>query len=113
MVKILITGDNHLNLYNQKLGAKLTERRARIGQAWWKTIEYAIENKVDLYIHTGDLFDQLSPRNPPRARTDNPGAHTKEYRGTHCGVDGKTVAGYREFGVRNVPHLGEIAAGAY
>ena len=58
MVRIVITGDNHLNLYNQKLGAKLSERRARIGRAWWKTVQYAVENKADIYIHTGDLFDQ-------------------------------------------------------
>ncbi len=68
MVRIVITGDSHLNLYNQKLGSRLAKRRARIGAAWWQTIQYAIENKVDIYIHTGDLFDQLSPRNPPRAR---------------------------------------------
>jgi exonuclease SbcD len=68
LVRILITGDNHLNLYNQKLGTRLSERRGRIGKAWWETIEYAVDNKVDLYIHTGDLFDQISPRNPPRAR---------------------------------------------
>ena len=67
MVKIIITGDNHLNLYNQKLGAKLAERRSRIGKAWNQTIDYAIKEKVDIYIHTGDLFDQISPRNPPRA----------------------------------------------
>jgi len=68
LVRIVITGDSHLNLYNQKLGSKLGKRRARIGEAWWKTIQYALDNKADIYIHTGDLFDQLSPRNPPRAR---------------------------------------------
>lgn len=68
MVRIVITGDNHLNLYNQKLGAKLSERRARIGRAWWSTIQYAVDNEADIYIHTGDLFDQISPRNPPRGR---------------------------------------------
>jgi exonuclease SbcD len=68
LVRIVITGDSHLNLYNQKLGSRLAERRSRIGAAWWQTIQYAIENKADIYIHTGDLFDQLSPRNPPRAR---------------------------------------------
>ena len=67
-IKAVITGDNHLNHYNQKLGAKLGERRGRIGAAWRKTIDYAIESKADLYLNTGDLFDQLSPRNPPRAR---------------------------------------------
>ncbi|RLI03204.1 DNA repair exonuclease, partial [Candidatus Bathyarchaeota archaeon] len=44
VVRIVITGDNHLNLYNQKLGSKLGERRARIGKAWSQTIKYAIEN---------------------------------------------------------------------
>ena len=68
MVRIVITGDNHLNLYNQKLGSRLADRRNRIGQAWWETIRYAVENKADIYINTGDLFDQISPRNPPRAR---------------------------------------------
>ena len=67
-VEAVITGDNHLNLYSQKLGSKLGERRDRIGEAWYRTIDYAVKNKVDLYINTGDLFDQLSPRNPPRAR---------------------------------------------
>jgi len=67
LVRIVITGDNHLNLYNQKLGSKLSERRARIGRAWYETVKYAIDHKADLYINTGDLFDQLSPRNPPRA----------------------------------------------
>jgi exonuclease SbcD len=68
LVRIVITGDSHLNLYNQKLGSRLGERRSRIGAAWWKTIQYALDKEADIYIHTGDLFDQLSPRNPPRAR---------------------------------------------
>ena len=67
LVKIVITGDNHLNIYSQKLGSKLSQRRARIGRAWNQTVQYAIENKADIYLNTGDLFDQLSPRNPPRA----------------------------------------------
>jgi DNA repair exonuclease SbcCD nuclease subunit len=67
-IKVVVTGDNHLNLYSQKLGSKLEERRKRIGQAWRQTIDYSIKEKVDLYLNTGDLFDQLSPRNPPRAR---------------------------------------------
>ena len=59
MVRIIITGDNHLNLYNQKLGSRLTERRNRIGQAWWKTIDYAASNLYDYqsYFHDPDGFD--------------------------------------------------------
>ena len=91
MVKIVITGDNHLNLYNQKLGSKLAERRARIGKAWNQTIEYAIEHKADIYINTGDLFDQLSPRNPPRASVINGFRRLRE-----AGISSYIVAGNHE-----------------
>jgi len=67
-MKIVLTADNHLNYYSRKLGAKLTERRKYFGKAWWETIEFAIRNKVDLYLCAGDLFDQVMPRNPPRAQ---------------------------------------------
>jgi DNA repair exonuclease SbcCD nuclease subunit len=65
---MVLTGDNHLNYYNQKMGSRLAERRSWIGRSWRKTIDYAVDNKVDLYLHLGDLFDQISPRNPPRAK---------------------------------------------
>lgn len=67
-MKIVLTADNHLNYYSQKFGAKLTERRAYFGKAWWETIEFAIREKADLYLCAGDLFDQVVPRNPPRAQ---------------------------------------------
>ncbi|MCW4050709.1 MAG: metallophosphoesterase [Candidatus Bathyarchaeota archaeon] len=90
-VTAVITGDNHLNLYNQKLGARLNERRSRIGTAWWETITYAVDNNVDLYIHTGDLFDQLSPRNPPRARVVEAFKILKD-----AGVEAFIIAGNHE-----------------
>jgi DNA repair exonuclease SbcCD nuclease subunit len=67
-IDLVVTADNHLNYYSQKMGSKISERRSRIGRAWRETIDYAIENRVDLYLNAGDLFDQISPRNPPRAR---------------------------------------------
>jgi DNA repair exonuclease SbcCD nuclease subunit len=91
LVRIVITGDNHLNLYNQKLGSKLGERRTRIGRAWNQTIKYAIENKADIYINTGDLFDQLSPRNPPRANVIDGFRRLKE-----AGISAYIVAGNHE-----------------
>ncbi len=91
VVRIIITGDNHLNLYNRKLGSKLAMRRSRIGRAWNETIEYAIENKADLYINTGDLFDQLSPRNPPRASVIKGFRRLKE-----AGISAYMVAGNHE-----------------
>lgn len=91
MVRIIITGDNHLNLYNQKLGSRLAERRDRIGKAWWKTIDYAIKHDADIYINTGDLFDQLSPRNPPRARVVEAFRTLKEH-----GIEAYIAAGNHE-----------------
>ena len=91
MVRIVITGDSHLNLYTQKLGSKLGERRARIGAAWWQTLQYALDNEADIYIHTGDLFDQLSPRNPPRARVVEAFKTLKD-----AGVESFIVAGNHE-----------------
>ena len=91
MVRIVITGDSHLNLYNQKLGSRLSERRSRIGTAWWKTIKYTLDNNADIYIHTGDLFDQLSPRNPPRARVVEAFKTLKD-----AGVESFIVAGNHE-----------------
>ncbi|MBT4321313.1 DNA repair exonuclease [Candidatus Bathyarchaeota archaeon] len=91
MIRIVITGDNHLNLYSQKLGSRLSERRSRIGQTWWKTVQYAIDNKVDIYINTGDLFDQLSPRNPPRATVIDAFRLLKE-----AGVQSFIIAGNHE-----------------
>lgn len=67
-MKIVLTADNHLNYYSQRLGAKLIERRAYFGKAWWETIEFAIRENADLYLCAGDLFDQVTPRNPPRAQ---------------------------------------------
>jgi DNA repair exonuclease SbcCD nuclease subunit len=67
-MKVVLTADNHLNYYSRKLGAKLAKRRKYFGNAWWETIEFAIENNADVYLCAGDLFDQVMPRNPPRAK---------------------------------------------
>lgn len=67
-MKIVLTADNHLNYYSQKFGTKLAERRKHFGRAWEETIDFAIRNRVDLYLCAGDLFDQVMPRNPPRGK---------------------------------------------
>lgn len=87
-IKIVITGDSHLNYYNQRLGSRLTERRAQIGKTWRETIDFAIEKKVDLYLSVGDLFDQVLPRNPPRARVVEAFAQLKD-----AGVKAFVIAG--------------------
>lgn len=90
-VKAVITGDNHLNLYNQRFGSRLSERRRRLGQAWRETVDYAIDHGADLYINTGDLFDQISPRNPPRASVVEAFRELKD-----AGVESFIIAGNHE-----------------
>jgi len=68
VVKIVVTGDNHLNYYSQKYGSKLEHRRAQMGRAWRETVDFAIDQSADLYLNVGDMFDQVAPRNPPRCR---------------------------------------------
>uniref|UniRef100_A0A7C3MJL9 DNA repair exonuclease n=1 Tax=Dictyoglomus thermophilum TaxID=14 RepID=A0A7C3MJL9_DICTH len=64
MIKILITADNHLGKYYKKLvPERLNERRRKIREAFKKTVDYAIEEKVDIFIQAGDLFDSTNPRN--------------------------------------------------
>lgn len=90
-MKAVITGDNHLNLYNQRLGSRLSERRRRLGQAWRETVDYALDHEADLYINTGDLFDQISPRNPPRASVVEAFRELKD-----AGVESFIIAGNHE-----------------
>ena len=90
-IKMVITGDNHINYYSQKFGLKLDERRTQIGKAWQETIDFAINKKVDLYLNVGDLFDQVSPRNPPRARVVEAFVDLKE-----AGIKSFIIAGTHE-----------------
>lgn len=63
-IKIVLTGDNHLNAYSSKMRPfQVEERRKKLKDNFRKTIDYALKNKVDLYINVGDLFDTPSPRN--------------------------------------------------
>lgn len=67
MIRIILTGDNHLNRYYDKmLPKRLEERRRRLRRAFRRTVEEAIERGVHLYLHVGDLFDTPTPRNVER-----------------------------------------------
>ncbi|MFH1562439.1 MAG: DNA repair exonuclease [Nitrospirota bacterium] len=63
-IKVVLTADNHLNNYYAKMSpVRLEERRAIIRQAFQQTIEFSLERQVDLFLHSGDLFDMPDPRN--------------------------------------------------
>ncbi|ACI18380.1 metallophosphoesterase family protein [Dictyoglomus thermophilum] len=64
MIKIVITADNHLGKYYKKLlPERLQERRKRLRNVFEEVVNYAIEEKADIFIHAGDLFDSSTPRN--------------------------------------------------
>lgn len=64
MIKILVTADNHLGKYYKKLlPERLQERRKKLRNAFEEVVNFAINEKVDIFIQAGDLFDSSNPRN--------------------------------------------------
>ncbi len=68
MIKLVCTADNHLGRFYAKMNARqLAERRARLRDAFARTVDFAIAKKAHLFLHCGDLFDRESP--PPAELT--------------------------------------------
>lgn len=67
MITAVLTGDNHLGTnYARFRPEQLEERRTRLREAFGEVVNAAIEKQVDLFLHTGDLFDRPDPRNIER-----------------------------------------------
>ncbi|MFB0568805.1 MAG: exonuclease SbcCD subunit D [Nitrososphaeria archaeon] len=66
-VQILLTADNHLDPPVTQFGPKRMQRKADYLRSFETTISYALENRPDLFLVSGDLHDVILPRNPPRA----------------------------------------------
>ncbi len=66
-VKILITGDNHLDSPSKNFGTNKNERQRDYQRNFKTIVEYAIENEVDVFLICGDLFDHNRPSNSTRA----------------------------------------------
>ncbi len=66
-ITILHTSDTHLDIPAIKFQARRYERKKDFLKSFDTVIEYALEKKPDLFLHSGDLFDGLNPRNPVRA----------------------------------------------
>ena len=67
-VKILHTADNHLDPAVSLYYPKIMERRADFWRAFKWILDYAIEHKPDIMLISGDLYDRVNPRNPPRVQ---------------------------------------------
>lgn len=67
IVRAVLTADNHLSAYTPRLSpAKLSERRKRLAKAFEQVVDYAIAQEASLFLHAGDLFDTVDPRNQER-----------------------------------------------
>jgi len=63
-LKAVVTADNHLNRYYQKMRPEQLEKRREIlRENFSKAVDYAIKEDADLFLHCGDLFDMSTPRN--------------------------------------------------
>jgi len=68
MIRIVCTADNHLGRYYGKMNLKqLAERRARLREAFARTVDFAIAQRAHLFFQCGDLFDREAP--PPAELT--------------------------------------------
>ena len=66
-LRIVVTADNHLGRYYDRLGPRqLAARRAWLRQGWEAAVECALERQAHLFLQAGDLFDTPDPRNPER-----------------------------------------------
>jgi len=66
-IQVLLTADNHLDPAVLQFGPKRMERKADYLRCFEIAVDYALMNKPDLFLVSGDLHDTVLPRNPPRA----------------------------------------------
>ena len=63
MIRLIFTADNHISKpYPRMTPDQLARRREWLRRTWIQTVDYALENQVDFYLHGGDLFDTPQPR---------------------------------------------------
>jgi DNA repair exonuclease SbcCD nuclease subunit len=101
VVRVILTADNHLSAYSPKLAQrKLAERRKRLGLAFKQVVDMAIQRSAHLFIHAGDLFDNVDPRNRERdfvaeqlMRLRSAGIHIFAVSGNHDTPRQKTEQG--------------------
>ena len=68
MIKAIVTSDNHLGSYYARLRPeRLEQRRSAMQGAFERVVDAALEQRVDVFLHAGDLFDRPDPRNAERA----------------------------------------------
>ena len=67
-LQVLLTADNHLDPPAVNYGPRRFDRKMDFQRCFEATVEYALKNRPDLFLISGDLFDHVQPRNPTRTR---------------------------------------------
>jgi DNA repair exonuclease SbcCD nuclease subunit len=112
-VRVVVTADNHLNrFYDRMPPQKLARRRGYLRDGFKAAVTHALDWPAHLFLIAGDLFDQPDPRNVDRtfvahclARLRAAGVQTFAVSGNHDTPHQRTEQGgtapqeiYRELG---------------
>jgi len=66
MIKILHTADNHLDPTLAMFRHRVMDRKMDFWLSFKRVLEYAERAKPHIMLISGDLYDRVNPRNPPR-----------------------------------------------
>lgn len=107
MIRLIHTGDVHLGARHTDLGERAAELRERQFAAFRATVDLAIDEKVDLFLIAGDLFDSnTQPRRSVErvaaelGRLASASIRTVLIPGTHDVYDGASI--YRSYDLTNM-----------
>jgi DNA repair exonuclease SbcCD nuclease subunit len=107
MIRLIHTADVHLGARHTDLGERAAELRERQFAAFRATVDLAIDEKVDLFLIAGDLFDSnTQPRRSVErvaaelGRLASASIRTVLIPGTHDVYDGASI--YRSYDLTNM-----------
>lgn len=66
-IHVLLTADNHLDPSAVQYGPKRFERKRDFQHSFEVLVNFALENRPDLFLIGGDFYDGILPGNPTRA----------------------------------------------
>ncbi len=66
-VHVLLTADNHLDPSAVQYGPRRFDRKRDFQQSFDVLVNFALENRPDLFLVGGDFYDGILPGNPTRA----------------------------------------------
>lgn len=90
-LQIVLTADNHLDPPAVMFGPKRYERKRDFLRCFEEVVKFTLDNKPDILLISGDLFDHIQPRNPTRSKVM--GAFKSLY---DCGIKVFLISGHHD-----------------